>query len=477
MSQQKTLYYTALISLGALLTLFISALIFYKERTLFADAAFVLFNILTYKKLYIQELRLGSAVTQVVPFLGQLVGVPIKWLLLLYSASFSFFYLLVASILTFAHRQYSLAILATLYYLLFVTDAYYWTNNEVHQGVSWLFLALGTTLYLLHKDANRIVLYIAFTLLFFIAIFTHFLVMISLVYLWVYLLLDKEPVIKNKADRIGLSIVLIAIVATKFTLSLYQPYDGSLLHGVTHFSLLDVGLSFQTPVVLMFAKRCLHIYWTAIPITIAGLWALSVAKQRKQLIWTITSIIGYTIVMGLTYGGYDADVALFHIESEWMSIAIVCGAPFVFVYLPRLDGLRGSIFLIILFCIRFSFIEASSTEFTWRVNFIEHAQQYMRSQNVTKMAINIDDETRERLKLDWALGDESILCSALYGDKTNLAITLFQPSDTAKVEKLNKPATIAVAFNYLPPAELNKHYFNIDTTTTYTTLSSAVLWK
>ena len=62
----------AKIALAALLVLLTGAFVFYKERVLFADTAYILFNILNYHSFSIQEHRYGSFITQLVPYLGQL---------------------------------------------------------------------------------------------------------------------------------------------------------------------------------------------------------------------------------------------------------------------------------------------------------------------------------------------------------------------------------------------------------------------
>ena len=144
---QETLKKAAGIALAALAILLTGAIVFFKERVLFADAAYILFNILNYHSFAIQEHRYGSFITQVVPFLGQKLHLPVKFLIIGYGVSFNLFYFTVAAVLVYRYRQYRLAILMAFYYFLLVSQSYFWINNEIQQAVAWMFLLFGATIY------------------------------------------------------------------------------------------------------------------------------------------------------------------------------------------------------------------------------------------------------------------------------------------------------------------------------------------
>jgi phosphate starvation-inducible membrane PsiE len=77
------------IALAALGILLILSVIFFKERVFFADASYVLFDILNYKKFAIQEHRYGSFITQIVPYLGAKLHLPIRALVFSYAVIFN----------------------------------------------------------------------------------------------------------------------------------------------------------------------------------------------------------------------------------------------------------------------------------------------------------------------------------------------------------------------------------------------------
>ncbi len=467
----------ATVALAAMVVLLVGALVWYRERVFFADASFVVFNVLNYKRFYIQEHRLGSFVTQMVPLIGQKFNVPVKTILIAYSLSFNVFYLAVSSFLYFAFRQYKLTIVMALYYLLFVTSSYYWTNNEIHQAVAWLFFTLGTMHYMHERNVNGVLQYLLFFVLAAITVSTHFIVIIPLVYIWVFLLMNREGSVLSMRQMWTYSALLATVVAIKFMFSISQPYDGAALHGVTHFSIKDILLSWRTPVIKVFVKRCFTLYWPAIFVLLAGLWSLYKTGNKRLLAWTIMSCVGYGIVMSLTYGGYDADFALFHIESEWMSLGIICAIPFAFFYLPSLKPATSTLVVTVIIVVRLGYIYAYAGEYEWRTEFKEKVFAEMKERGITKLALYADKDVRNRLMLDWSLPNECILMSVMNGDKPQRTFCIIDSGDNAKREALLKPHAISISFDMLVPENLNRQYFDIDTSTPYTIMAYTELIK
>jgi hypothetical protein len=255
---------------------------------LFADASYIVFNIINQKALAIQVGRYGSFITQAVPYLGVKLGLPLKAVIISYSASFNAFYLLVASILTFGYRQARLAILMALYYFLFISDSYFWPNNEIHQAVAWMFLFFGTALYLGKKNTPLILSAAVLIPLVSLAVSTHYVVIIPTAFLWIYLLLEKshwpfsiKGVGASKSFAYGNFWDKVLLVRQRTI------RERSHLHNVTHFSLQDIIDSFSKPVIRMFLYNCMVNYWLGILIFAIGLYHLTRKKQWKLFIWSL----------------------------------------------------------------------------------------------------------------------------------------------------------------------------------------------
>ena len=465
-ANQKKPATVALLALGVL---FIGGIVFYKERLFFADAAFYAFNIINNKGFSIMHERYGAFITQLFPYIGQKLHLPLRVNLIGFACGFNLFYLVIASLLVYRYKQYGLAILMGLYYFLFVSDSYFWLNDEIHQAVAWMFLLLGVTLYMGYKKVNILFVILPFLLLAFLTVSTHFVVIIPLVFLWVYLILEKEKWPFSGNITILLSSLLAIVIFIKYSATAgKQSYDGNQLRGLTHFSLKDLINTFSTPVLQAFFHRCLVNYWVSVLVFIAGIVSLIIRKQKMLAAWTIISCIGYILVMGLIYGGMDSSVLLFHIETEWQCIGIIVAAPFVFTFLPTLRGSFAIGLLAIVFATRLVYIGSAIPKFSWRIQFQERLLAQMKKKNITKLALYDDfPEQKNQYLLDWAAGYESLFTSALSGDKPNRTFIFINRDDKQTMEAISGTKNFYNVWSMLPPNEINSTYFITDTVHAY----------
>lgn len=121
----------------------IGSVVFYKERMLFVDPAFITFEIINNKTFIFSENRYGAFITQIFPLISVHLNASLNVVLVLYSVSFYLFYLLVAFLSGSVFKQKLLAILFIFYLCFFVSDVYFWPNNEIHQAVGWMILFLS----------------------------------------------------------------------------------------------------------------------------------------------------------------------------------------------------------------------------------------------------------------------------------------------------------------------------------------------
>jgi len=476
MNESGVVKVVAKLSLVAMSILLLLAMIFYKERAFFADASYIAFSIINNKSLCIQEHRYGSFVTQIVPYIGQMLHLPIRAILIAYSISFNVFYLAVACIL-YRLRQYSLTILMTLYYLLFFSATYFWTNNEIHQAVAWMFLFFGVTLWLGEKKVKLVALIVPFILLSFLAIFTHFIVVIPMFFLWVFLWIEKKHWPLTQKESVVLSVLLVAVLIIKYYITRTSSYDGEHLHGITHFSIPDVVKTFIRPVAEMFFQRCIANYWISIIALIAGVTALINQGKKALAIWTTVCIVGYIIVMGLTYGGYDKNLLLFHIESEWACIGILVAAPFVYGYLPGAKMKYAICLFVVIVVTRLGYIGYYAGDFSKRVQCEEQVLLKMKQEKITKLAIINTDQLRKDNVQDWAIPYESMMMSASMGDMQQRTFFMISDDDTAVRKNAAEPVVFMTAFGPVTQKDWNTNYFNIDTTQPYTVMTYNELMK
>jgi hypothetical protein len=173
--------------------LFAGSVYYYKERMMFCDAAHIFFLIVNTHHLELSYVhRYGSFITQIVPLFSSLAHIPLKESLLLYSMSFNLFYLIVASILLFRFKNTKLGILFALYYILFASETYYWTNNEIHQAMAWCFLLFGIIQNYKQRPRYPVFHFSVVIILAFLSLFTHPLMLFIFPFLWIFTILEKD---------------------------------------------------------------------------------------------------------------------------------------------------------------------------------------------------------------------------------------------------------------------------------------------
>lgn len=140
------------IAIGVLIILGLLAIYSYQERMLFLDPCWIVFNIINTKTYCIAEHRYGAFITQSFPLIGMYLRLSLKAILILYSASFYIFYLGAAIVMGQVWKQKWAAVLLAIYLVLFVSDGYYWPNNEVHQGIAWMLLFFALYVHKSNKE-------------------------------------------------------------------------------------------------------------------------------------------------------------------------------------------------------------------------------------------------------------------------------------------------------------------------------------
>ncbi len=468
---QSILKKCAWVSIGALLALMILSVLFFKERLLFADTAFASFELLNSESLLLLGHRYGAVVTKLLPCLLIHLHVPVIPILMSYLLSYNLFYLIIVSILFFGYKQYKLVILMGICYLLIVSASFF-LPADLNIAIGYLFLLLGTTLFLGSRKASLFITIPVFTILSYLTLTTHFIVIIPMVYLWVYLIMDQELWPYNRRMTIILSCIIIAIILGQFVnTSEEKSYDSQHLYGVTHFSIKDILLTFSRPVVWIFLYRCLTNYWIAILVFTFGIIQLFRIKAKKHAWWTIISTFGYLIIMGLSYGDLDEKTELFHIELEWMSLGIIIATPFVFSLLNIMKPTRSMAIFSIIVLVRLTYICSWYPAFHWRVEFDQKVLTQMKKKGIAKLALYDNVEFSNKWIQNWAMPFESLLLCAMNNENPQLTFTFFNADRKELLPGFNDAKGFYNSFGFVPAVKVNHKFYNIDTTKPYQVMS------
>ncbi|NCX96177.1 MAG: hypothetical protein EBX41_07165 [Chitinophagia bacterium] len=461
----KTLARISLLSLAALLVL---AIVYYKERVLFADAPHILFRIINEGTLKIEENRWGAFITQLFPLVLSKLHAPLPAILFLYSISFNLFYTAVGFVLYKVYKRYDLVVLLTLYFTVFATATFYWTNNEVHQGMAWLCLATAITEHGFQKQQHPLLAGIVFTPLYALAIWTHPLVMLVAVFYWIfYLIFSKENTLIGW-QKGAFTVILSLLCFAKFWQGMHHGYDSGKIEQVTTFSATKLRDIFSYPQWHFFYTGIVKHYWL-LPVCIMGS-IIALGKENKYLF-----LVAYIIYIGLYVAliciTYPAMVSPFYIESEYMPLSVIAALPMVMLLLPKLPlkatGAAWGCFLVF----KFILIVLAAKPFEERLSLLTLIEKQMQVNKTPKLVLIDNAHILDKpLILVWGAPTETMLISALKGHYPQNSCLVI---DSAQWQNFNTQSsdTLLSCFEKKTIRQMNPHYFCFDTTHSYITIT------
>jgi hypothetical protein len=356
-----------------------------------------------------------------------------------------------------------------------VSDTFYWPNNEIHQGIGWLMLAFAVNFSMAGKKWPLAITLPVFVASFFLAIWTHPLVMIVAVYLWFLFLSDNSSWPFTKLQSIVYSIILLLLSYFKLHQGTHHGYDSTKIEAITGFHPHTLQTIFIAPQLHFFIKSCCTNYWLFALLFIIGLIGLIKEKKYLALLWTLLVAGGYLLLVCITF--WDATSNRFYIESEYMPLSIICSAPFVYFVLPRLQKNTSVAIIIVICLVRLVYIYSAAPLFTNRIVILNNMNNKMREKSLTKIVIPVPVAgVDSALIMSWGAPVESILLSSLKGERPQRTF-IFANSDELKADLKTGKDTLIGCWDLRGPGQVNNRYFDADTTTPYIVESYTDLMK
>jgi len=428
---------------------------------LFADPAFISFEIINTEWFVFSEHRYGAFITQIFPLVAVKLGLSLSAVLILYSVSFYLFYLGVFLICGYVLKQYKFGILLVFYFTLFVSDVFFWPNNEIHQAVGWgmLFMALFKWASKRMWDVSPII-HLLLIALVGLAINSHLLFALPLGFMWVYEHLD-DNISKGRMRfwSAAYSLIIVSFMGLRYWLSHDSWYDGNKLEGVQNASFEKIFSCFRSEQAQSIYELMTSVHWIVWPIFILGMFYLISAKRYSIICWTLLSVLGYFVIVTLTHPSAITEANRFYFESQWNSWTIILAYPFVSLFVNHLKKhwLVALLFLAI-FISRAPVFTDSLTKFQNRCEVLSELCEQGTIQQSSKLLIRTNPSLEQKLMLSWGLPVESLLWTALKGKMPNTSIKIVPDN----FKKITSKDSIYTAFDLVPNNRLNSKYFSVD---------------
>jgi len=446
--------------------LLVGSLVFYRERMLFVDPAFITFEILQQDWFVFSEHRYGAFITQAFPLIGDRLGLSLKTILIGYSMSFYLFFTAVIVVCGSLLKQYKLAILFCCYLTFIVSDVYFWPNNEVHQAIGWMIGFLSMYTWSQERDWKVPIWVHGITVVLLgLATISHLLIVVPLGFLWMYSVLDKWHTDRKSIVTLFIySILILGFVGFRYWMSKDSWYDGGKLDGVQTATLdkLFTALSNDqaTTILTLLLKR----YWVAVLVLIVGLVSLFQKRAYLKIGLTLMSLFVYFSLVTMTHSVAIDLNNLFYFESQWMCMSIIMATPFVFEVLGRLRTSRiVLIAAVIIFGLQIPKLYQGLTKFQSRLVSLENLVDKAANAKISKGYVIEKSSLNDTFLMTWGLPIETLLLSSIETDKP---ATTIKPLKADRKVILTKDS-VYTAFDLIPISDLDSDHFRLDAESSY----------
>jgi len=394
------------------LVLIILAVVFYKERMLYADSAWYVFKIVNFSKLNVEAGRFSAIITQVLPLIIVRQELPLKFVILAYSVSFILVYYVVYIVCVYALRIEAAGIVILFVLVLGIRHNFYHPVQETLQGLVYTVLLFAWLKYplTLKKTVFRIAIHFIISLLIIIlCYFTHPMTLFPVLFILGYLIVEKKD--WKNYSAYALIILTLVVYSLKYLTTDEQSYEGQFFASFTD-ALDTMGNFFNLYSLKFFLKRLGGLYLFTMIIALSVTVSYLHQKAWLKFGYFLITSSGFFIIIVLTYHMGDSDMAM---ERVFMPLAIFVGIPFVHEFLEdykKQNLLAYSFLLLVLF---FSLLGISRTGSVYRerLAYLDELLETSSSFPGNKFIIEKGSTDMSKIIVPWAIGAETLLYSSL----------------------------------------------------------------
>ncbi|BDS14557.1 hypothetical protein [Aureispira anguillae] len=454
----KKVFWLGLFSYAILAIL---AIVFYKERTIFADVAFRFFAMIKDGDYAIQVHRFGSFFTQSFLYLSHALGLPLKNIMINYSVGFIAYKALVFVLCFKVLRQPTLAITLLFTDILIVAETFYWIQSELVESITFIILYFAVLKHIstkkLHLLRLLLVLGMLITVLFF-----HPLAFILFLFMSLFSFLSTEEATYKKYLVGGLPIAVIILVVK----SLYfkSPYDNSgislmqnFINSFPNYLGLPSNYRFLTYVVQDYYFLPIFLF-------------ILLGYYRKHQLWLKFGVLasfffGYLFLVNVCFPHNNVQ---FHMESFYMPLSLFVALPFALDILPLVPKNRILILLSLVISCRLIHIGFQHQKFTDCLDWKRELLQKTASSKNKKLAISAKHVPMDTLMLSWGSSYEFWMLSTIESGESRSVIIYDDRKRLTQWGKMKHTKLFITQWGATLYQDLPKEYFNFqDTTTTY----------
>lgn len=312
----------------AYLALIILAIVFYKERIIYADSAFHLFFLIKNGTFEIQAARFGTILTQLLPLIFVKLGAPLKIVVMSYSLNYILNNFICYVLCGSVFKNYRYALILLLFNTMILSDTFYNIQSEIIQGMP---MAIALLAYITVKDVKSMAWYAYPLLLVALATvaFIHPLAFFAVLFAVLFHLADKRSLTNRRLFAVSFFVFVLLVALKHFFFK--NGYDEQAEGGIGNFVSLFPHY-FSSSATDKFIKYCIDkFYWMPL---LAAINTVVYITQRAwgKLTVFVLSAIAYLLLVLVTHP--DGNMTDAYAETMYMPLVFIVALPFVYDVLP-----------------------------------------------------------------------------------------------------------------------------------------------
>lgn len=432
---------------------------FAEERVLLIDSAYQLFHDINHESILINDNRFSMVLSQLLPWLLIKLHVPLRWLIVAYSASFVLLAYACFLLTAYVLRQPRVAAVMVLTFLG-LCSTFFHCISETFQLMFFAPMLYALAQFRSQNPKSKILYWPALVLAEALAFFIHPVAVFFILYIIGLRMVERNR-LRIDAVSAVLLVALAAFVAIRMLLGQsghdesFMPTADTLRHAFTHFFSLRSFDYFRT--------------WFLIYLFPLVLWGLTLVGYFRQRHWLRLAFVGlylpaFFALSVVVYWQGDGSIGM---ERTYLPLYFFAGLPFFVDELPRLAGWRRwTVFgyFAVMLVIGFTRISMDIHIYANRLEEIKHIAAYSRAHGQHKLIVTRSTaEQLFRVNI-WGLALESMLLTARDGADQTVSIYMEEDDfDRSNADFYDNP-DVYMSVNWWKRwlvADLNPHYFSL----------------
>ena len=301
------------------LILLIASIYYFKERVLYADSAFQFFKTINFEKINIEAYRYGAILPQLPVLLAMKLGVSLKLLIIIFSASFIALYYIIFLLCAKPLKNTAAGLSIIFTYLMCINESFFYPVTETQQCLVFSILLFAILQYPSFRYSWLQILLASIVIAF--SFLAHPVALYSIVFIIGYSAIDKKQ-LRSMMPYI-LLVLVIGLAVAKVLLTEENSYEGKFFTEL----LKSPSIIFDLPDVYstdFFIKRIFGLYLWIIIFELILISYFILKKEYLKLSWQLGISIFFLIITLLTYNKGDADMLM---ERAFMPLALLTSIP------------------------------------------------------------------------------------------------------------------------------------------------------